>query len=124
MRLLTSVANGEYKLYYLLTSLDGRIHQTGDAAFTPITPQDLQHSRANNDSHNTQHTGVKNKIHFSLCKKTLSPARRVLEDTSPNLTQADAGGPSLLMGIINQNRLDCTKQAKSRSNNRKPSGAV
>ena len=43
-------------------SLDGSSHQTGDAAFTPATPHDLHHSRANNDSHNshnTQHTRVK-----------------------------------------------------------------
>ena len=33
-------------------SLGGSSHQTGDAAFTPATPQDLHHSRANNDSHN------------------------------------------------------------------------
>jgi hypothetical protein len=31
-------------------SLDGSSHQTGDAAFTSATPQDLQHSRANTDS--------------------------------------------------------------------------
>jgi hypothetical protein len=49
-------------------SLDGRSHQTGDAAFTPATPHDLQHSRANTDSqnlHNTQHTGVF-KIKYTL----------------------------------------------------------
>jgi hypothetical protein len=53
----------------------------GDAAFTPATTQDLQHSRANtdpNNSHNTQHTKV-NKIHCALRKRALSPARRVLE---------------------------------------------
>ena len=33
-------------------SLDGSSHQTGDAAFTPATPHDLNHSIANNDSHN------------------------------------------------------------------------
>jgi hypothetical protein len=30
-------------------SLDGSSHRTGDAAFTPATPHDLHHSRANND---------------------------------------------------------------------------
>jgi hypothetical protein len=29
---------------------------TGDAAFTPATPHDLQHSRANTDSHNSHNT--------------------------------------------------------------------
>ena len=37
-------------------SLDGSSHQTGDAAFTPATPHDLHHSRANNDSHNSHNT--------------------------------------------------------------------
>jgi len=43
-------------------SLDGSSHQTWDAAFTPATPHDFYHSRANTDthnSHNTQHTRVK-----------------------------------------------------------------
>ena len=43
-------------------SLDGNSQQTGDAAITPATPHDLQHSRAKTDSHNshnTQHTRVK-----------------------------------------------------------------
>jgi hypothetical protein len=65
-------------------SLDSRSHQTGDAAFIPATPHDLQNSRANTDLHNsqnTQHTRVK-QIHVSLCKMALSPARHVLEDTS------------------------------------------
>jgi hypothetical protein len=33
-------------------TLDGSSDQIGDAAITPATSQDLQHSRANNDSHN------------------------------------------------------------------------
>jgi hypothetical protein len=33
-------------------SLDGSSHSTSDAAFTPTTPHDLHHSRANTDSHN------------------------------------------------------------------------
>jgi hypothetical protein len=33
-------------------SLGGSGYQTGDAAFTPATPHDLHHSRANTDSHN------------------------------------------------------------------------
>ena len=85
-------------------SLDGSSHQTGDAAFTPATPHDLHHSRANNDSHNshnTQHTRVK-QIHFALRKRTLSPARHVLEDTSHQIRpKIDAGDASLLMGSIN-----------------------
>jgi hypothetical protein len=43
-------------------SLDGSSHQSGDAAFTHATPHDLHHSRASTDSqnsHNTQHTKVK-----------------------------------------------------------------
>jgi len=49
-------------------SLDGSSHKTGDAAFTTATPHDLQHSKANTDSHsshNTQHARVKeNKLCF------------------------------------------------------------
>jgi hypothetical protein len=37
-------------------SLDGSSLLTGDAAFTPATPHDLHHSRANTDSHNSHHT--------------------------------------------------------------------
>ena len=58
-------------------SHDGSSHQTGDAVFTPATPHDLHHSKANNDSHNshsTQHTRVKQTKAFALRKKTLSPA--------------------------------------------------
>jgi hypothetical protein len=43
-------------------TLGGSSHKTGNAAFTPATPNDIQHSRANTDSHNshnTQHTRVK-----------------------------------------------------------------
>jgi hypothetical protein len=61
-------------------SLDSSCHLTGDAAFTSATPQNLQHSRANTDSHNTQNTKVKNQVHFSLCKMALSPARRAPEE--------------------------------------------
>jgi hypothetical protein len=82
-------------------SLDGISHQTGDAAYTPATPHDLHHSRANNDSqnsHNTQHTRVKQNI--------LSPARHVLEDTSHQIRpKIDAGDASLLIGSINKTRL-------------------
>jgi hypothetical protein len=77
---------------------------------TPATPQDLQHSRANTDSHsshNTQDTRVKNKIRIALCKRTLSPARHVLEDTSHQTRpKANAGDASLLMGRMNWNILD------------------
>ena len=50
-------------------SLDGSNHQTGDAAFTPATPHDLHHSRANNDSHNshnTQHATHESKTKYTL----------------------------------------------------------
>jgi hypothetical protein len=52
------------------SSLESSIHQTGDAAFTPATPQDLQHSRANTDSDNSQRAthGSKTKFNF-LCAK-------------------------------------------------------
>ena len=85
-------------------SLDGSSHQTEDAAFTPATPHDLRHSRANTDSqnlNNTEHTRVK-KLHFALCKRTLIPARHVLEDTPhQTLAKVDAGDAFLLMGSIN-----------------------
>jgi hypothetical protein len=53
--------------------LDGRSHQTGDAAFKPATPHDLPHSRANTDSHNllnTQHTRANQKTHCFMQKDT------------------------------------------------------
>ena len=59
-------------------SLDGSSNQTGDAAFTPATPHDLLHSRAKTDSqnsHNTQHTRVKQKALYFVQK-----------DTQPNQT--------------------------------------
>ena len=59
-------------------SLDGSSHQTGDEAFTPATPHDLHHSRANTDphnSHNTQHTRVKQ-----------STLRFTQKDTQPSQT--------------------------------------
>jgi hypothetical protein len=37
-------------------SLDGSNHQTGNAVFTSAMPQDLQHSRANTDYHNSRNT--------------------------------------------------------------------
>jgi hypothetical protein len=55
--------------------LDGSSHQPGDAAFTPATSQDLQHSRANTDSsnsHNTQQTRVKTKCHSLYAKGQLA----------------------------------------------------
>ena len=57
-------------------------------------------------SHNTQHTRVK-QIHFALCKRTLSPARHVLEDKSYQIRpKINAGDASLLMGSIHKTRLD------------------
>jgi hypothetical protein len=94
----------EKKEYEFEISLDGSSHQTWDAAFTPATPHDLHHSRANTDSHNshnTQHTRVK-QIHFVLCKRALSPARHVLEGTSHQIRpKIDGDDASLLMGSIN-----------------------
>jgi hypothetical protein len=66
-------------------SLDGSSHQTGDADVIPATLQDSHYSRANTDSHNSQNshnTREHNKINFALSKRTLSPARHVLKDTS------------------------------------------
>jgi hypothetical protein len=54
-------------------TLDSSSHQTGDAAFTPSTPQDLHHSRANTDSlnpHNTQHTRAKQSALLFMQKGT------------------------------------------------------
>ena len=79
--------------------------QTGDAAFTPATPHDLHHSRANNDSqksHKTQHTRVKqNKLCFT--QKDTQPSQtcsggQITPNTTPKI---DAGDASLLMGSIN-----------------------
>jgi hypothetical protein len=63
--------------------LGGNSHHTGDAAFTPATPHDLHHSRANTDSHNShssQHTKIK-KNTMVLCKMALRLNRHVPEDT-------------------------------------------
>jgi hypothetical protein len=53
-------------------SLEGSSHQTGDAAFTPATPQDLQHSRVNSDSQNShmQHTTAEHKTICFIQKDT------------------------------------------------------
>jgi hypothetical protein len=54
--------------------------------------------------HATQES--KNKIHFALCKKTLCPARHVLEDTSHQTRpQIDAGDASLLIEIVSPARV-------------------
>jgi hypothetical protein len=84
-------------------SLDGSRYQTGDAAFTPASPRDLQHSRANTDSlYSLKNTRELKKIHFYVCKRALSPASYLLEDAShktrPNI---DAGGASLLIWSTN-----------------------
>jgi hypothetical protein len=65
-------------------TLDSSSHHTGDAAFTPATPQDMQHPRANTDSHNShnrQHARAKQN-ELSFTQRALSPAIHVLEDTS------------------------------------------
>ena len=72
-------------------SLDGRSHQTGDAAFTPAMLQDLQHSRAYTDSHNTQHTRV---IKHTLCfmQKDTQPSQTCSGGhITPNPTQNRCG---------------------------------
>jgi hypothetical protein len=65
-------------------TLDGRSHQTGDAAFTPAMPYVLHHSRANTDSHNSHNTQHRRAKQNTLCflQMALSPARHVLKDTS------------------------------------------
>ena len=46
-------------------------------------------------------------MHFALCKRTRSPAKHVLEDTSyQNRLKTDVGDASLLMGIMNTAKLD------------------
>ena len=75
-------------------SLDGRSHQTGDAAITPATPHDSHHSRANTDSqnvHNTQHTRVKqNKL--CVMQKGTEPSQTCSGGhATPNPTQNRCG---------------------------------
>jgi len=61
----------------------------------PIYTQLTQHAKLDD-------TREENKIHFTVCKKTLSPARHVLENTSHQTRpKIDAGHASLLMGGIN-----------------------
>jgi len=51
--------------------LDGSSHQTEDSAFSPATPQDLQHSRADSHNlHNTKRTRVKQKALCFMQKDT------------------------------------------------------
>ena len=75
-------------------SLDGRSHHTGDAAFTPATPHDSHHSRANTDSqnvHNTQRTKVKqNKLCF-MQKDTEHSQTCSGGHATPNPTQNRCG---------------------------------
>ena len=58
-------------------------------------------------THRTRNTREQSKVRVALCKRALSPARNVLEDT---LHQArpnnDAGDAPLLRGSINKTRLD------------------
>ena len=57
-------------------------------------------------AHTTRNTRVKSKMNFSLCKRALSPARHVMEDTSHQIRhKIDAGDALLLMGSINYTRL-------------------
>jgi hypothetical protein len=75
-------------------SLDGRSHQTWDAAFILATPHDLQNSRANTDSqnsHNTQHTRVKQNILFFMQKDTQPSQTCSGEHITPNPTQIRCG---------------------------------
>jgi hypothetical protein len=75
-------------------SLDGSSHQTGDAAFTPATPNDLHHSRANNDSHNshnTQHTRMKQNTLFFTQKDTQPSQTYSGGHITPNPTQNRCG---------------------------------
>ena len=75
-------------------TLDVSSHQTGDAAFTPATPQDLQHSRANTDSqtlHNTQHTRVKQNSLYFMQKGTQPSQTCSGGHITPNPTQNRRG---------------------------------
>jgi hypothetical protein len=85
-------------------SLDGSSHQIKGAAFNPpdvpkLTALECQHRL----TQLTQHVTHENlKKHFALCKKTLSPAKHALEDTSHQTRpEIDAGDASLLMGSVN-----------------------
>jgi hydrogenase maturation factor len=50
-------------------------------------------------THATRSTREQNKMQFALRKRTLSPARHILEDTSHQIRlKIDAGDASLLMG--------------------------
>ena len=62
-----------------------------------------QVTRANTNLPHTPHnTQEQNKNYFVLCKRTLSPARHVQEETSyQTRPQTDAGDASLLMGSLN-----------------------
>jgi hypothetical protein len=55
------------KVRYVGFVLNGSSHQTGDVAFTPATPQDLQYSKAYTvpqNSHTTQRKELKQKKLF------------------------------------------------------------
>jgi hypothetical protein len=72
-------------------------HETGDAAFTPATPLNLQHSRANTDSHNphnthnTQHTRVQQNALCFTQKKTQPSQACSGGHITPNPTQNRSG---------------------------------
>ena len=83
-------------------SLDGSSHQPWDAAFTPATPHALQHSRANTDphnSHNTQHTRVKQNTHFFMQKGTQPSQACYGGHITPSPTKNRSGDAPILMGI-------------------------
>jgi hypothetical protein len=69
------------------TSLDGSSHKTGDAAFDPAMPHGLQHFRANTDSHNshnTQHTRIK-QIKLCFMQKGTQPSQTCFQGhVTPN----------------------------------------
>jgi hypothetical protein len=78
----------------LNVSLGDNSHQTGDATFTPATPQNLQHSSANTDSHNshkTQHTRVKQNTLCFMQKGTQPSQACSGGHITPNPTQKQCG---------------------------------
>jgi hypothetical protein len=88
------IKEGRKEIIKLKLSLDGSSHQTGDAAFTPATPHDSYHSRANTDSqnsHNTQQTGVKQNKFCFMQKDTQPSQTRSGGHIKPNPTQNRCG---------------------------------
>jgi hypothetical protein len=85
-------------------SLDGSSLQTGNAAFTPATPHDLQHSGANTDSNNshiTQDTRVKQITLLYAKGHSAQPDMFWRTHHTKPDPKIDAGDAFLLLGSIN-----------------------